>query len=109
MTHEEQRELQVRSDAEAPPILGRSYSFKNEPELAATARRLGREPLPRMIEVSEKPTPGGATVYLIRIRESGTARLRELRSKRRLSCAALILRQCAKARPSPKRAVAPRI
>jgi len=82
MTHEEQRELQVLSDAEAPPILGRSYSFKDEPELAATARRLGREPLPRMIEVSEKAMPGGLAVLLISIRESGRARLRELRLKR---------------------------
>jgi hypothetical protein len=82
MTHEEQRELQVLADAEAPPILGKAYSFNNEPELAATARRLGREPLPRMIEVSEKLTPGGSMVYLIRIRESGKARLRELRLKR---------------------------
>jgi hypothetical protein len=81
MTHEEQRELQVLADAEAPPVLGRHYSFKNEPELAATARRLGRDPLPRMIEVSEKPMPGGPAVYLIRIRESGRARLRELRLK----------------------------
>jgi hypothetical protein len=81
MTHEEQWELQVLADAEAPPILGRSYSFKNEPELAATARRLGRKPLPHLIEVSEKPMPGGPAVSLIRIRESGRARLRELRLK----------------------------
>jgi hypothetical protein len=81
MTHEEQRELQVLSEAEAPPVLGRAYSFTNEPELAATARRLAREPLPRMIEVSEKPAPCGHMVHLIRIRESGKARLRELRLK----------------------------
>jgi hypothetical protein len=81
VTHEEQRELQVLSDAEARPVLGKAYSFKNEPELAATARRLGREPLPRMIEVSEKPAPGGLMVHLIRIRESGKTRLRELRLK----------------------------
>lgn len=81
MTDEEQRELQVLSDAEAPPVLGRSYSFKNEPELAATARRLGKKPLPHLIEVSEKPMPGGPAVYLIRIRESGNARLRKLRLK----------------------------
>lgn len=53
----------------------------NEPELAATARRLGREPLPRMIEVSETSMQGGAAVFLIRIREPGKARLRELRLK----------------------------
>lgn len=81
MTHEEQRELQVLSDAETPPILGRHYSFKSEPELAATARRLGREPLPRMIEVAEKPMQGGPAVHLVRLRESGRARLRELRLK----------------------------
>jgi hypothetical protein len=81
MTHEEHRELQVLSDAEAPPILGRHYSFQNEPELAATARRLGSEPVPRMIEVAEKTMPGGPAVSLIRIRESGMARLRELRLK----------------------------
>lgn len=81
MTHEEQRELQVLSDAETPPILGRHYSLKNEPELAATARRLGRDHLPRMIEVAEKPMPDGPAVYLVRIRESGRARLRELRLK----------------------------
>jgi hypothetical protein len=71
----------VLSDAEAPPILGRHYSFQKEPELAATARRLGREPGPRMIEVAETSMPGGLMVHLIRIRESGRARLRELRLK----------------------------
>jgi hypothetical protein len=81
MTHEEQRELQVLSDAEAPPLLGRYYNFREEPELAATARRLAREPLPRMLEVSEKPMAGGPAVHLIRIRESGKVRLRELRLK----------------------------
>jgi hypothetical protein len=81
MTHEEQRELQVLSDAEAPPVLGRFYSFMKEPELAPTARRLAREPVPRMIEVAEKPMPGGPAVYLIRILESGRARLRELHLK----------------------------
>jgi hypothetical protein len=82
MTHEEHRELHVLSDAEASPIRGRFYSFNDEPELAATARRLGREPLPRMIEVSEKTTPGGLPVYLIKIRESGRSRLRELQLKK---------------------------
>jgi hypothetical protein len=81
MTHEKQRELQVPIDAEAPPILGRHYSFKKEPELAATARRLGREPVPGMIEVAEKLMPGGPAVSLIRIRESGRSRLGELRLK----------------------------
>ena len=82
MTHEEQRELQVLSDAEAYPKIRRyDYSFKSEPELAATARRLGRKPVPHMIEISETPMPGGPMVYLIRIHESGKARLRELRLK----------------------------
>jgi hypothetical protein len=81
MTHEEQRELQVLSDAEAPPLLGKYYSFNKEPELAATARRLAREPLPRMLEVSEKAMLGGPAVHVIKIRESGRARLRELRLK----------------------------
>jgi hypothetical protein len=81
MTHEEQRELQVLSDAEAPPILGKYYSFKTDPELAATARRLAREPAPRLIEVSEKPMTGGPSVHLIGIREAGKVRLRELRLK----------------------------
>jgi hypothetical protein len=81
MTHEELRELRVLSDAEAPPVLGRYYSFKTDPELAATARRLAREPSPRMLEVSEKPATGGPAVHLIRIREPGRERLRELRLK----------------------------
>jgi hypothetical protein len=81
MTHEEQRELQVLSDAEAPPILGKYYSFRTDPELAATARCLSREPSPRLIEVSEKPITGGPAVHLIRLREAGRARLRELRLK----------------------------
>jgi hypothetical protein len=81
MTHEELRELQVLSAAEAPPLLGKYYSFSKEPELAATARRLAREPFPRMLEVSEKPATGGPAVHLIRIREAGRERLRELRLK----------------------------
>jgi hypothetical protein len=82
MTHEEQRELQVLSDAEAYPRLPKYYySFKSEPELAATARRLGRTPVPHMIEISEIPTPDGLTVYLLRILESGKSRLGELRLK----------------------------
>jgi len=81
MTHEELRELQVLVDADAPPILGRHYSFEKEPELAATARRLGREPVPGMIKVAEKVMPSGPAVSLIRIRESGRSRLRELRLK----------------------------
>jgi hypothetical protein len=79
MTHEEQREPQVLSDAEAPPLLGRCYSCKKEPELAAAARRFGREPLPRLIEVSEKAMLDSPATCLIRIREPGKARLRELR------------------------------
>jgi len=82
MTHEEQRELQVLSDAEAYPKLRRYYySFKSDPELAATARRLGRTPAPHLIDISESPTADGLTVYLIRIHESGKARLGELRLK----------------------------
>lgn len=82
MTHEEQRELQVLSDAEAYPKLRKyNYNFKSEPELAATARRLGRKPVPHLIEVSESPIADGPTVYLVRILESGKARLMELRAK----------------------------
>jgi hypothetical protein len=82
MTHEERRELQVLSDAEAHPKLRNySYSFRSNPELAATARRLGRKPVPHMIEISESPTPDGITIYLIRIHESGKSRLSELRIK----------------------------
>jgi hypothetical protein len=81
MAHEKQRELQALSDAEAYPRLRRYYSFKNEAELAATARRLGREPAPHIVEISERPMPDGPTVYLIRIYESGRMRLRELRVK----------------------------
>ena len=79
MTHEEERELKVLSDAEAPALQGCFYSFRKEPELAATARRLGRTPVPHMIEIAESPESGGRRVYLIRIREPGRARLRELR------------------------------
>jgi len=81
VTHEERRELQVLSDAETPPLLGKYYSFNHEPELAATSRRLGREPLPRLIKVSETLMPSGPAIHLIRIREAGRARLRELRLK----------------------------
>jgi len=81
MTHEEQRELQVLSDAEALPTPGSYYSFKTDPELAATARRLAREPSPRLIEVSERPMTGGLAVHLIGLREAGKVRLRELRLK----------------------------
>jgi hypothetical protein len=82
MTHEEQGELQVLSDAEAYPKIRRYYySFKNEAELAVTARRLGRTPVPHMIEISESSTPDGLRVFLTRIHESGKARLSELRAK----------------------------
>jgi len=37
--------------------------------------------MPRMVEVTEKPMIGGLAVYLLRIREPGKARLRELRLK----------------------------
>jgi hypothetical protein len=78
MTHEERRELQVLSDAEALPKLGKYYyNFKSEPELAATARRLGRKPVPHMIEISESANQ----IYLIRMHESGKVRLSELRTK----------------------------
>ena len=53
MTHEEQRELQVLSGAEVPTLFGKYYSFRDEPELVATARRLAWEPFPRMIEATE--------------------------------------------------------
>jgi hypothetical protein len=82
MTHEEERELQVLSDAEARPLLGRYYSFKSDPELAATARRLGREPAPRLIEVSETVTPLGPAICVTSIREAGKSRLRYLRLKK---------------------------
>jgi hypothetical protein len=82
MTHEEQRELNVLSDADAyPKLQSYYYSFKKEPELAATARRLGRKPVPQMIDVSEVSEPGGLTIYVTRIHESGKARLRELQAK----------------------------
>jgi hypothetical protein len=46
------------------------------------AARLGREPLPRMIKVSEKTTAHGLSVYLIKIRKYGRSRLRELNLKK---------------------------
>jgi len=78
MTHEEQWELQVLADAEQQ---GKYYTLEKEPELAATARRLSQKPAPRLLEVLERPLIGGAAVYLLRIREPGKARLRELRLK----------------------------
>jgi hypothetical protein len=76
MTHDEQRELRVLSDAAAYPKLRTyCYSFRKEPELAATARRLGRKPVPHLIEVAESSMPD-PTLCLIRIRESGMERLR---------------------------------
>jgi hypothetical protein len=78
---ERQRELQVLSDAESSPKLGRYYSFKDDPELAATAKRLGMGPVPYMIDISESPTPGGPAVHLIGIREPGKRRLKALRAK----------------------------
>jgi hypothetical protein len=81
MTHEEHRELEILSAAEVYPTVRMHYSFKTDPELAATARRLGMVPVPNFIHVSESPMPGGPTVYLIKIRETGRVRLRALRVK----------------------------
>jgi hypothetical protein len=81
MTHEEQRELRVLSDAEAPTVLSRYYSFKDEPKMATTARRLGREPVPNLIQVSEGSASAGPAIVVASIKESGKARLRELRSR----------------------------
>jgi hypothetical protein len=82
MARGEQRELKVLSDAAAYPTLqSNCYNFMREAELAATATRLGRKPISRMIEVSEIPEAGGLVVYLTRIHESGRARLRELQEK----------------------------
>ena len=81
MTDEEHRELEILSDAEAYPRIRSHYSFKTEPELASTARRLGMVPVPHLIEITESPMPGGPTVYLVKIRPAGKARLRALRLK----------------------------
>jgi len=81
MTHEESRELQVLSAAEGHPLALPHYSFTKDPELAATARRLGREPTPHLIEVVERPIMEGPAIYPVRIRESGKARLTKLRAK----------------------------
>ena len=81
MTHEEHRELEILSAAEAHPKLRTHYSFSTDPELAATARRLGMVPVPQMIDVSERLMPGGPAVCLAGIHESGKARLRALRAK----------------------------
>jgi hypothetical protein len=83
MREEQQRELQVLSDADASAQLRKQYSFKDDPELAATARRLAMAPIPHMIniEMSASPTPDGPVVYLIGLNESGKKRLRVLRAK----------------------------
>jgi hypothetical protein len=82
MRDEQRREFQVLSDAEAHPKVRTSYSFKDEPELAATARRIGMEPVPRMIKIKmESTTPSGPRVCLMGINESGRKRLRSLRIK----------------------------
>jgi hypothetical protein len=81
MTHEEHRELPILAAAETYPKVRTHYSFRSDPELAATARRLGRKPAPHLIEIFERPMPGGPTVHLIRLHESGKTRLRELRVK----------------------------
>jgi hypothetical protein len=83
MREEQKRELQVLSDAEAYPNHRKHYSFKDDPELAATARRVGMEPVPHMIEIkmSESATLGGPVVYLMGINESGRKRLKSLRMK----------------------------
>jgi hypothetical protein len=83
MREEQQRELQVLSDADASSSLRKHYSFKDDPELAATARRLAMAPVPHMIdiEMSESPASDGPVVYLIGINELGKKRLRALRAK----------------------------
>jgi hypothetical protein len=83
MREEQRRELQVLSDADASSSLRKHYSFKDNPELAATARRLAMVPVPHMIdiEMSESPAPDGPVVYLMGINESGKKRLRTLRAK----------------------------
>jgi hypothetical protein len=48
MTHEEHRELEILSAAEAHPKVRTHYNFKTDPELAATARRLGMVPVPTL-------------------------------------------------------------
>ena len=83
MREEQKRELQVLSDAEAYPNHRKHYSFKDDPDLAATARRVGMEPVPHMIKVkmSESATLDGPVVYLMGINESGRKRLKSLRMK----------------------------
>ena len=83
MREEQKRELQVLSDADAYPNLSRHYSFRDDPELAATARRVGMEPVPHMIKIkmSESATLDGPVVYLMGINESGRKRLKALRMK----------------------------
>ena len=83
MREEQKRELQVLSDAAAYPNLRTQYSFKDDPELAATARRVAMEPVPHMIKIklTDSPTPRGPVVYLVGINESGRKRLRALRMK----------------------------
>jgi hypothetical protein len=82
MREEQRRELQVLSDAEAHPKVRTSYSFKDQPELAATARRIGMEPVPHMINIKMDSTiPNGPMIYLMGINESGRKRLKSLRLK----------------------------
>jgi hypothetical protein len=82
MRAEQKRELEVLSDAEACPELRKYYSFKDDPELAATARRLGMEPVPQMIKISKGTVPGEPMIELIGITDSGRKRLRVLRARR---------------------------
>jgi hypothetical protein len=70
MTHEEHRQLEFLPAAEANPKLRTHYSFSIDPELAATAVRLGMVPVPQMIDVSERLMPGGPAVYLVGIHDS---------------------------------------
>jgi len=82
MREEQRRELQVLSDAAAHPKVRTSYSFKDQPELAATARRIGMEPVPHMIKIKMDSTiPNGPMVCLMGINESGSKRLKSLRIK----------------------------
>ena len=62
MREVQRRELQVLCDADASPKLRKHYSYKDDPELAATARRLAMAPVPHVIKIEEprSPTPDGA-------------------------------------------------
>jgi hypothetical protein len=69
--------------ADASPKLCKHYSFKDDPQLAATATRLAMAPVLHMIKikVAQSPTPNGPVVYQMGINEAGKKRLRALRVK----------------------------